>query len=140
MLRWWSKVLWQYWNPFHERLGFFCYVILSETKNLVILLKEVDSHSIAGVEDFFLFLFCLRRDTFVQSYKSIQKNSSKNFSVILFVCWFSKQYEESLHPILLDSFSIFLTVISMQSDKWKIFGWRLFWIYFSNNTPYLIIY
>jgi len=93
-----------------------------------------------GVEDFFLFLFCLRRDTFVQSYKSIQKNSSKNFSVILFVCWFSKQYEESLHPILLDSFSIFLTVISMQSDKWKIFGWRLFWIYFSNNTPYLIIY
>ena len=34
------------------------------------------------------------------------------------------EYGESLHPILLDSFGIFLIVISTQSDKWKIF--RLF--------------
>ena len=56
--------------------------------------------------------------------KSREKSPLKNFSVILSVCWFSKDDGESLHPILLDSFSIFLSVILTQSDKWKIF--RLF--------------
>ena len=59
------------------------------------------------------------------SWKSRGKRSlSKNFSVILSVCWFTNDDGESLHPILLDSFGIFIIVISMQSDKWKIF--RLF--------------
>ena len=61
------------------------------------------------------------------SWKSRGKRAlSKNFSVILSVCWFTRENGESLHPILLDSFSILISVISMQSDKWKIFGWRLF--------------
>ena len=64
------------------------------------------------------------------SWKSRGKRAlSKNFSVILSVCWFTRENGESLHPILLDSFSIFISVISMQSDKWKIFGWHLFFFY-----------
>ena len=62
---------------------------------------------------------CLRRATFVQSHKSGEKDSLKNFSVILSVCWFTKDNGESLHPILLDSFGIFISVISMQSDREK---------------------
>ena len=59
------------------------------------------------------------------SWKSRGKRAlSKNFSVILSVCWFTCENGESLHPIPFDSFSIFLSVISTQSDKWKIF--RLF--------------
>ena len=77
------------------------------------------------VEDF-LFL-CLRRATFVQSHKSGEKDSLKNFSVILSVCSFTKDNGESLHPILLDCFGIFILVISTQSDKWKIFGWHILW-------------
>ena len=80
------------------------------------------------VHDFFdlllLNLFSLRRVTFVQSYKSNPKSSLKNFSVILFICWFTIEYEESLHPILIGSINISIIVISTQSDKWKIF--RLF--------------
>ena len=73
-----------------------------------------------------LYFLCLRRVTFVQRYKSNQKIFLKNFSVILFVCWFTRENGESLHPILLDSFCIFFSVISMQSDEWKIFSWRFF--------------
>ena len=54
------------------------------------------------------------------SWKSRGKRAlSKNFSVILSVCWFTKDNGESLHPILLDSFGIFISVISMQSDREK---------------------
>ena len=41
-------------------------------------------------------------------------------------CLESSRSIAGLHPILMDSFSIFISVISTQSDKWKIFGWRLF--------------
>ena len=81
-------------------------------------LKEGD-HEV--VED---FLFCLRRATFVQSHKSGEKDSLKNFSVILSVYWFTRENGESLHPILLDSFSISMDGNSNKSDKWKFF--RLF--------------
>ena len=69
---------------------------------------------------------CLRRATFVQSHKSGEKDSLKNFSVILSVSWFTIEDGESLHPILSDGFSIFILVISTQSDEWKIFSWRFF--------------
>ena len=66
------------------------------------------------------------------SWKSRGKRAlSKNFSVILSVCWFTNDDGESLHPILLDSFGIFIIVISMQSDKWKIFRlFRAVFLYF----------
>jgi len=40
-----------------------------------------------GVRIFVYFFICLRRVTFVRSYKSNQKSFLKNFSVILSVCW-----------------------------------------------------
>ena len=90
-----------YWNFF-----IILFVILSIAKN---------------------FFICLRRPNFSPEQEKLAKKCSlKNFSVMLSVCWFTWENGESLHPILLDSFSIFISVISMQSDKWKIFGWRLF--------------
>jgi hypothetical protein len=86
----------------------------------------------------FLFVFeVLRPQTPDSTFPTIKLKSrgkralSKNFSVILSVCWFTEDDWESLHPILLDSFCIFLSVISMRSDKWKIFGCRLFYIIFN---------
>ena len=73
-----------------------------------------------------IFFVSLKRATFVQSHKSSQKDSLKNFSVILSDCPFTKEYEELLHPILPDSFGISMGSNSRKSDKWKIFGRHLF--------------
>ena len=54
--------------------------------------------------------------------KVIKKSFLKNFSVILSVCWFTKEYGESLHPILWYSFSIFVSVISKNLTNEKFFG------------------
>ena len=119
-------------KPLSWKIGVFCYVILSETKNLVLLFKGGGFLQYCRGRGFF-FNFCFASGgiprlagflsvTFVQSYKSIKKNSSKNFSVILSVCWFTKQYGESLHPILSDSFSIFLIVIpkNLTNEKFLV--------------------
>ena len=71
------------------------------------------------------------------SWKSREKRAlSKNFSVILSVSWFTIEDGESLHPILSDGFSIFILVISTQSDKWKIFRLsRAVFSFLVNKSP-----
>ncbi len=78
----------------------------------------------------FLFnnFFCLRRATFVQSHKSSPKDSSKNFSVILSVCWFTNWIRRIVTSDSVGQlWHIFLSNFNAVWP-WKIFGWRLFFV------------
>ena len=112
-----EKLNWNLWQVLWSLLRLKKEKRVIEHTNFILrsFLKELP----VGLRIFVYFFICLRRVTFVRSYKSNQKSFLKNFSVILSVCWFTKDNGESLHPILLDSFGIFISVISMQSDREK---------------------